>query len=120
MNVPVLARTLEKAGLSTVLVTNMPFWAGKTGVPRTLAVEFPFGHLLGQPNKKDQQIRVIMQALNVLETANNPGEIIHSDEEWPVPPEIAMKDWQPDVPSPVITHMSGKIRELMRKSKKLI
>lgn len=113
-----LARTLEEAGISTVLVTNMPFWAEKTGVPRTLAVEFPFGHTLGQPNHLDQQIRVIMQALNVLETGNKPGEIFHSPEKWPAPPDDALKDWQPDVPSPVISHMSGKIRELMRKSKK--
>jgi len=115
----VLARTLEKAGISTVLVTNMPFWAEKTGVPRTLAVEFPFGHTLGQSKNQDQQLRIITQALTVLETGNNPGVIIHSPEKWPIHPDKAMKDWQPDVPSPVISHMSGKIRELMRKSKNI-
>ena len=56
---PVLARTLEAAGLSTILVTNMPFWSEKIGTPRTLAVEFPFGHLLGAPNDPTQQMRVI-------------------------------------------------------------
>lgn len=29
---PVLARTLEATGLSTILVTPMPFWAEKIGV----------------------------------------------------------------------------------------
>ena len=96
----------------------MPFWAEKIGVPRTLAVEFPFGHLLGQPHKKEQQLRVIRDALIVLETADKPGEIIHSPEDWPIPSDQAMKDWQPDVPSPVIAHMSGSIRDLLRKSKK--
>ena len=65
---PVLARTLEAHGLSTILVTNMPFWAEKIGVPRTLAVEFPFGHMLGQPGDVAVQRRVILQALDVLWT----------------------------------------------------
>ena len=41
---PVLACTLEAAGLSTILVTMMPSWAELVGAPRTLAVEFPFGY----------------------------------------------------------------------------
>jgi len=53
--VPVLARTLEAADLSTILVTPMPFWTEKIGVPRTLAVEFPFGHTLGQPHDTTQR-----------------------------------------------------------------
>jgi hypothetical protein len=64
--VPVLARILEAAGLSTVLVTPMPFWAEKTGVPRALAVEFPFGSTLGRAGDADQQMRVIRQSLDVL------------------------------------------------------
>ena len=114
---PVLARTLENAGLSTILVTNMPFWVEKIGVPRTLAIEFPFGHTLGLPNKVDQQMRVIHQALDVLVQAKNPGEIVHSEEKWPINQETALRDWQPSVPSPVIRHMSGKIRQTMRESR---
>ena len=82
---PVLARTFEAAGLSTIMVTNMPFWAKKIGAPRTLAVEFPFGHLLGQPHNREQQMRVIRQALEVLEKAESPGMIVHSEEKWPGP-----------------------------------
>ena len=40
------------------MVTNMPFWAEKVGVPRTLAVEFPFGHTLGQPHDTAQHMRL--------------------------------------------------------------
>jgi D-proline reductase (dithiol) PrdB len=114
----VLARTLEQQGLSTILVTNMPFWAEKIGVPRTLAVEFPFGHILGEPNNVEQQMRLIRQALNMLESADKPGQILHSKEMWPVPTDDAFKDWQPEKPSPVISHMSKKFREMLRKSKK--
>lgn len=114
---PVLARTLEAAGLSTILVTQMPFWAEKTGVPRTLAVEFPFGHILGQPKDRDQQMRVIRPALQVLETAEEPGTIVHSEETWPVPQKEAYKAWQPQEPSPVIQVLAPRYREILRKRK---
>lgn len=110
-----LARSLEAAGLSTILVTNMPFWAEKAGVPRTLAVEFPFGHMLGQPHDVAQHERVIGQALEVLETAAAPGAIVHSPEAWPVPQKEAAKDWQPEEPSPVIEVMAPRFREMMRR-----
>jgi hypothetical protein len=115
--VPVLARILESAGFSTILVTMMPFWAEKVGVPRTLAVEFPFAHTLGQPNHVDQQTRVIRQALQVLETAAQPGTIVHSAEQWPEPTAEAIKDWQPQQPSPIIREMAPRIRELLRRKR---
>lgn len=117
MNMPVLARTLEKEKLSTILLTNMPFWVEKTGVPRTLAVEFPFGHVLGQPYNEDQQSSVILQALKVLEVAKQPGIIVHSDEIWPFAQEEAMKDWQPFEPSPIVANMANKIKKSIRDSR---
>ena len=113
-----LARTLEAAGLATILVTNMPFWAEKVGVPRTLAVEFPFGHTLGRPHDAVQQTRVIRQALGVLETAEAPGVIVHSPETWPVSQPEALQDWQPEEPSPVIRAMTPHIREMVRRRRR--
>jgi hypothetical protein len=112
--VPVLARTLEAAGLSTVLVTMMPFWTERIGVPRTLGVEFPFAQTLGRPHAVNQQMRVICQALTLLGTAEAPGKIIHSPEEWPQPLAQAQKEWQPDEPSPIIREMAPRIREILR------
>ncbi len=109
-----MARILEAAGLSTVLVTNMPFWAEKIGVPRTLAVEFPFGHMLGQPHNAAQQLRVIGQALEVLETATEAGVIHHSPEDWPVPVKQATEDWQPKEASPLMKVMAPQFIKLMR------
>jgi hypothetical protein len=116
--VPVLARTLESAELSTILVTTMPFWAEKIGVPRTLAVEFPFGHTLGQPHDRPQQMRVIHQALRVLETAKAPGTIVHSPEKWPVDREKAIEDWQPEEPSPLIRVMAPHFRQMLRQRRR--
>ena len=115
---PVLARTLEAAALSTVLVTNMPFWAERVGVPRTLAVEFPFGHALGQPSDAAQQMRVIRQALEVLETAEVPGLIVHSPETWSVPKKEAIKAWQPSEPSPLIKVMTPRFIKIMRQRRR--
>lgn len=115
---PVLARTFERLGLSTVLVTNMPYWAEKVGVPRTLAVEFPFGHTLGRPHDVAMQNRVIDKALDVLESAQSPGIVIHCEEEWPAPQEEAIRSWQPEKPSPIIEHLAPHFRQMLRQARK--
>lgn len=118
MNVPVLARTLEAAGLSTVLVTMMPYWAERMGVPRALAVEFPFGHTLGQPHNVAQQLEVIRQALAVLATAVVPNTIVHSTAVWPQSVAEAVQAWQPERPSPIIAALAPQFREMLRRSKR--
>lgn len=112
-----LARTLEAAGLCTLVVTMMPFWAEKVGTPRTLAVEFPFGHTLGRPGDVAGQRRVINQALTVWETAVPPHPfptIHHSPETWPEPLADTLKAWQPATPSPIIAQLGPQLRQLLR------
>lgn len=111
---PVLARLFEQQGMSTILVTNMPFWSEKIGVPRTLAVEFPFGHILGQTHDREQQLRVIGAALSVLETAERPGTVVHFQEPWPVPLEEALRECHPEMPPPIMAHMSRHIGSFLR------
>jgi len=111
--VPVLARLLESAGIATILVSMMPYFAELGGVPRTLAVEFPFGQTMGHDTA--QQSRVVRQALDVLATAATPGTIIHSDEEWPIPQKEAYKTWQPAEASPIIAVIAPQLREMLRK-----
>jgi D-proline reductase (dithiol) PrdB len=101
----VLARTFEEAGLSTVMVTMMPYWAERLGVPRTIGVEFPYGHPLGQPGDTGTQIGIIRAALRLLEEAAEPGEIRELDYAWPQDPDEAKRDWQPLEPSPIIKMM---------------
>ena len=113
-----LARTLETEGLSTLLITPMPFWAERIGVPRTLAVEFPFGHTLGLPGNVPMQRQILMEALNVLETATAPGMILHSELQWPGKVEEAIKLWQPEVPSPIVAELTPKFRDLLRGRRK--
>jgi len=96
----------------------MPYWAEKVGVPRTLGVEFPFGHPLGAAGDASQQSRVISQALDLLSRADRPGTIWHSDEAWPEPAEQAIQAWQPGEPSPIIAELKPKFRAMMRARRK--
>jgi len=98
--VPVLARLLESAGIATILVSMMPYFAELSGVPRTLAVEFPFGQTMGHDTA--QQSRVVRI-------------IVHSEEEWPVPQKEAYKTWQPSEASPIIAVIAPQLREMLRK-----
>jgi hypothetical protein len=110
----VLARTFEEAGLSSVFITMMPYWAEKFGVPRTLAVEHPFGQTLGMSGDQEGQLSVIQKALQILEAANEPGQIEHWPEPWPVETEAAIAAWQPPEPSPIIDHLTPRFRQILR------
>jgi hypothetical protein len=101
----VLAQEFEKAGLSTATITMMPYWAEKMGTPRTVGVEFPFGHAFGTPGDRETQIAVVRAALSLLEDARQPGATRDLDLEWPQPSDEARKDWQPLEPSPIIKMM---------------
>jgi len=101
----VLAQEFEEAGLSTVMVTMMPFWAEKLGTPRTLAVEVPFGHAFGMPGDREMQMSIIRAALSLLQEAREPGAASEVEIEWPQPSDEARKDWQPLEASPIIKMM---------------
>ena len=81
------------------------------------------------PRRQDQALKhmarergvseaeVIRQALEVLKTAQTPGEIVHSPEIWPVPEAEARKAWQPKEPSPIITELSPRFLQIVRKQR---
>jgi hypothetical protein len=106
----VLARQFEAAGICSVLVTNMPVWSERIGVPRTVAVEFPYGHAFGRPGDDAMQMRVIEAALGLLESAISPGEVVAMDVEWPQSLDEAKRDWQPLEPSPIVARMIAQRR----------
>jgi len=91
--------------MSTVVVTNMPFWSERVGAPRSLAVEFPFGHILGRPRDSGLQRRVILGALQLLEQAREPGAIAHFQEPWPEPLAAALRVSHPQTPPPIAASM---------------
>ena len=80
-------------------------------MPRTLGVEFPFGHTLGKAGDRDQQLDVIRHALQVLRDARTPGEIAHHDEVWEGDEREWRKRWQPSEPSPIIEFMRERAQQ---------
>jgi hypothetical protein len=103
--VPVLARLIERAGIPTVFVTMMPDIADRLLTPRTVGVEFPFGHPFGMPRDRKLQRRVLETALTLLAGSAAPGTRVDIDIEWPVPARDAYRAWQPTEASPIVAHM---------------
>ncbi len=110
----VLARLFEAGGLSTVLVTMMPSWAEHHGVPRAVAVEFPFGHPLGLPGHHEMQVSVIRDALRVLANSTAPNTVVHLDHVWPGDEREWRRLWQPTAASPLIAKYLAEIRSMAR------
>jgi D-proline reductase (dithiol) PrdB len=50
--------------------------------PRVYCLRYPFGHPLGEPFAARQQRRILLDALSVLETAQQPGTIVDSPYHW--------------------------------------
>lgn len=100
--------------MATVLVTNMPFWSDRIGTPRTLAVEFPFGHILGQAHNRELQRRVILHALDVLERATGPGAVEHFQEPWPETLEAGRRASHPETLPPIAAEMGRHIGDFLR------
>lgn len=98
---PVLARVIEQAGISTVMVTPMPDLAERAGVPRFLGAEFPYGHSLGHAGDREEQLLVIRTALRLLAEAEAPPARRDLDREWP-DFDAWKKAWQPPEPAPIV------------------
>ncbi len=111
---PVLARLFEGGGIATVVVTNMPFWAERVGTPRTLAVEFPFGHPLGGTHDREMQRRVILAALELIERASAPGEIEEFPEKWGGSVAEGRRISEPRIPAPITAQMGRHIGAFLR------
>ncbi|MBM4325817.1 MAG: hypothetical protein FJ118_01525 [Deltaproteobacteria bacterium] len=86
--------------MSTVALTPTPDWHRTVGIPRSAAIEYPFGRPLGQVGDKEGQRSVLLETLSVLENAKRPGEIRHLSFAWPEEPKETK--WQPPEMSPLI------------------
>jgi D-proline reductase (dithiol) PrdB len=97
--VGLVQRVLEKSGLVTISLTNMPFVTEKIGVPRAAAIEFPFGMIWGRPGDGDTHLEILRSMLDALETIDTPGTVIELPFPWPEE-EFRKRDWFPTEPTP--------------------
>ncbi len=108
---PVLARTIEAAGIPTVTLTMMPHLASKTRVSRVTGVEFPFGQAFGMFDDLAMQRAVAEAAVRLLESAREPETRRDLEIEWPVDTKTAYRAWQPAEVSPIVAASLAQIRK---------
>jgi hypothetical protein len=83
-----------------VVLTPTHDFNRKVGVPRSAAIEYPYGRPVGQVGDKVGQRAVLLATLEVLVNAQKPGEVRHLQFTWPEDPKET--DWQPPEMSPLI------------------
>ena len=95
-----VAREIEKAGIPTVMLSNIPSLTGAVGVPRMAAIEFPIGLTLGPPEDHDGQLAVLRATLALFETIAAPGGVVDLPFDWP----YARNEYEtePPVPPPIV------------------
>ncbi len=82
------------------------------GIPRTAAIEYPYGRPVGQVGDHDGQKRVLIEALSIFEKAKTPGEVFHLPFTWPEDPKKT--EWQPPEMSPLIRYYIGEIKKIRK------
>ena len=72
----------EQAGIPTISMGNMADRMACIKPPRALLVKFPRGAMMGEPENKDRQRRIILDALDALKTITEPGTIHELPYKW--------------------------------------
>ena len=103
------ARVLEQAGLSTVVLNPTYEFHRAVGIPRSAAIEHPYGRPVGQVGDREGQRRVLLMALSMLKKAQKPGEVWHLPFTWSEEPKKT--DWQPPEMSPLIKFHLEEIKK---------
>ena len=94
-SVSLAARTLEAAGVVTVVLGCAKDIVEHVGVPRFLFSDFPLGNAAGIPGDTQCQQGILDAALSLAETANSPRTTVQSTYEWP-----GSKQWKADYSNP--------------------
>jgi hypothetical protein len=80
--VGLIQRIIENSGIPTVGISiNRPY-TESVKPPRTIFLDWPFGHPMGEPGHVAQQTAVLSKALEALTTIDTPGSIIDVGWRW--------------------------------------
>jgi hypothetical protein len=82
LSVGLVANTLERHLLTTMLITVKPDVTLGTGAPRAMYIRFPMGNPCGEPDKPAEQRRILLYALELVEKLREPGSMIHVPYRW--------------------------------------
>ena len=101
---------MEEKGLSTIVLNPTWEFHHAVGIPRTAAIEYPYGRPVGEVNDIEGQREVILQSLEVLKQADTPGGIRHLPFKWPETPRDT--HWHPPEMSPIIKLYLDEIKKM--------
>ena len=94
-SVSLAARTLEQAGVLTVIMGCAKDIVEYVGVPRFLFSDFPLGNSAGIPGDSQCQQGLINAALELVQTAQAPRTTVQSPYTWP-----GVANWKDDYSNP--------------------
>jgi hypothetical protein len=83
--VGLIQRMAEEAGIPTISMGNAPDRMAHIKPPRALLVKFARGSMLGEPGNVQRQRRIILDALDSLQTMTEPGTIRELPYRWKRP-----------------------------------
>jgi D-proline reductase (dithiol) PrdB len=80
--VGLIQRAIERQGISTIGISIIRRFTEKVKPPRTIFLDWPFGHPLGEPFNLFQQRTVLMAAFSALYSITTPGQIVDLPFKW--------------------------------------
>ncbi len=103
------ARFLEEAHFSTLVLTPTHEFHNAIGIPRSAAIEYPYGRPVGEVEDRQGQREVLLAALSFLEETQKPGEVRHLPFTWLEDPKDTK--WHPPEMSPMIKLYLDEIKQ---------
>ncbi|MDP6874057.1 MAG: hypothetical protein QF521_11045 [Alphaproteobacteria bacterium] len=78
-----IARYLEERGIATLVVGTALDIVKFGWPPRAVFMDFPLGHGGGPLFAAEQQLAIAREAMGVLESLSEPGQIVNLSQAWP-------------------------------------
>ena len=81
-SVGLLQGAIESRAIPTISVTVRPEITAHANIPRACYLRFPTGNPMGEPNRPDQQRRILAAVLEQLTAIQEPGTIVELPYRW--------------------------------------
>ena len=88
-----LAREIEACGVTTVALALVRELAVAVKAPRMLYLHWPFGHALGEPGNRLQQLTILRDAFSMARDAPRPGLVVDLPYQWRRQRYVPIDDW---------------------------
>lgn len=88
-----LAREIEACGVATVALALVRELAVAVKAPRMLYLHWPFGHALGEPGNRLQQLTILHDAFSMAQAAPRGGLVVDLPYQWRRHRYTPIDDW---------------------------